>query len=437
MTPGTLFTRFPDVTRPGFSGFNHRILPGTGCHSQGGRPGFVALFQMNTTPEPTETELSHEERPHAKRSSSQLGSLALCPGFRPKQTKKTHWVTAQGNRGHAALDTGETDDLESTFEQRMVKLCEDYTAKLPPAAEQHEEIKVNTIEGRWGYTDRLRIRAEDTSVADLLDWKFVRQKEVVDAEINLQGKDYVVGIFEDARFCGLGTIHVHFVMPRLMSVTTATYTRDDVPRLKLEIFAVLRIARRTDSNFYKGADLNPHYDVCKYCGASGNCVALRRIYDGLARAYDPAGYGKLPPVPTETHASQIKDPVARGQLQVLASVAEDWAASVRHHNLSAALDNAALRPAGYDIDYAQGKRRVTNPAALVMVAKEFNLDITDLVDAATISWTKVERSIMDNAPRGTKAKVVGAFNQRLLELDAIERPEPHPKLVKSRPSPSS
>jgi len=384
-----------------------------------------------------EIKESHEERPHAERSSSQLGSLALCVGFRPRETKKTHWVTAQGNRGHAALDSGETEDLESTFEQRMVQLCNDYTARLPEAIAQVEEIKVTTIEGRWGYTDRLRIRKVDPTVADLLDWKFVRAKEVVDAEINLQGKDYVVGIFEDPQFSGVQTIHVHFVMPRLMKVTTASYIRADLPRLKLEIFAVLRRARRTDSNFYKGADLNPHYDACKYCGASGNCVALRLIYDKLARAYDPEGYGRLPAVPTETHASKIKDPVARGQLQLLASVAETWAASVRHHNLSAALDNEADRPAGYEIDYAAGKRQVTNPAALVMVAKEFGLDLTDLVDAATISWTKVERSIMDAAPRGQKAKVVNAFNQRLLELDAIERPEPTPKLVKSRPSKSS
>lgn len=378
-------------------------------------------------------QLSHEERPHAKRSSSQLGTLALCEGFRPKPTSKLHWVTAQGNRGHAALDTEDTTELESTFEQRMVALCEDYSARLPAAVTQFEEIKVTTIEGRWGYTDRLRIRAEDLTVADLLDWKFVRAKEVVDAEVNLQGKDYVVGIFEDARFSQLDTIHVHFVMPRLEKVTTATYTREDIPRLKLEIYAVLRTARRTDSVFYRGKTLSPHYDACKYCGASGNCVALRRIYDRLARAYDPDGYGRLPEIPTETHASKVKDPVARGQLQILASVCESWVASVRHHNLTAALDNASDTPAGYQIDYSAGKRRITNPAALVLAAKEFGLDLTDLVEAATLSWTRVEDVLRDKAPKGKKAHVVTAFNQRLLELDAVERPEPTPKLMKMRP----
>ncbi len=385
---------------------------------------------MITTPE---VQLSAEERPHAKRSSSQLGSLAICRGFRPRQTKKTHWVTAQGNRGHAALDTEDTSELQSDFEKQMVATCEEYTAKLPPAKVQVEEIKVSTIEGRWGYTDRLRIREEDDTVADLLDWKFVRAKEVTDAEINLQGKDYVVGIFEDSRFPGIQTIHVHFVMPRLLKVTTETYTRDDLPRLKLEIFAVLRIARGTDSSFYKGADLNPNYDVCKYCGAAGNCVALRLIYDKLARAYDPEGYGKLPPVPTETHASQIKDPVARAQLQTLASVAEDWAASVRHHNLEAALADAKNTPAGYVIDWAQGKRRITDPASLLLIAREFNLDTSDLVGAAALSWGKLEDALRNKAPHGTKTKVVSAFHQRLLELDAVERPEPSARLMRARP----
>lgn len=398
-------------------------------------------------PAPSAAE-EHAEREHAKRSSSQLGNLALCEGYTPKPTKKVHWVTAQGNRGHAALDSGDDEVLESDFEQRMKDLCESYSNQLPPAFEQLEEIKVHTIDGRWGYTDRLRLRTKDSfedpsgnrhaRVADLLDWKFVKAKVVADAEVNLQGKDYVVGIFEDDRFPLLETIHVHFVMPRFQSVTVGTFHRSDVPRLKLEIFSILRRARRTDNPFYKGETLTPHYDACKYCGRSGNCVALRRIADTLARAYDPTGYGRLPALPEETHASRVKDPGARAQLQLLASLMGEWSKSVQHHNLTASLENPENLPAGYELDWRKGKRSVTSAPGLMLAAREFGLSVDDLLDSASITWGRLEQALKDNAPRGKKKDVVEAFHQRLLELEAVERPEPTPTLRKCAPTaPSS
>ena len=43
--------------------------------------------------------------PAKERSASQQGALAVCPGYRPQAAgKRAHWVTEQGNRGHAALD---------------------------------------------------------------------------------------------------------------------------------------------------------------------------------------------------------------------------------------------------------------------------------------------------------------------------------------------
>jgi len=387
----------------------------------------------------TAPALSHAERPHAVRSSSQLGTLAVCEGFKPLNTEKLHWVTAQGNRGHAALDGGDDEILDTDFEQRMKDCCQRYSDSLPPASQVFEEIKVATIEGRWGYTDRLRLRENlgpgrgvliDPDTADLLDWKFVRVKEVTDAEINLQGKDYVVGIFEDPRFPSINTIHVHFVMPRFESVSTATFTRDDVPRLKLEIFAVLRRAKRSDSTSYRGLTLVPNYDACRYCGASGNCRALRGIADTIGRSYDPNNYGIHPPIPTETHASAVKDATSRAQLQKLAGLMEQWAKSVRHHNLTASLEDDKNLPEGYAVEWAKGRRFITSVDGLFVAAQEFGLTNGDLVEAATISWTKVEDKLRERAPRGTKQTVVTDFNQRLLELEAVDRPEPTPKLGK-------
>ena len=57
-------------------------------------------------------------------------------------------------------------------------------ATLTAGAEVLNELRIDTIEGRWGFCDRLVINPDNT--AHLFDWKFVRSKEVVDAEVNLQ-----------------------------------------------------------------------------------------------------------------------------------------------------------------------------------------------------------------------------------------------------------
>lgn len=378
---------------------------------------------------------NNQERPHAERSASSLGAHAMCPGYAPQRSARTHYVTAQGNRGHQSLETGDRENLESDFEERMVQLCEAYAARFTDLGSTvHDEIRVETIEGRWGYTDRLVINLDGT--AHLFDWKFVRSKEVVDAEHNLQGKDYVVGILEDARFSDIRELHVHFVMPRFTAVThtKVPFTRADLPRLKLEILAILARARATDTKRYRGATLRPSYDACRYCGNAGRCVALRKIADQLGRAYDPDGYGKRPAIPVQTHASQVTDPAAKGQLQELASLMETWSASVRHHNLSQALDNPEAVPAGYELSWEKARRQVTSPEGVLLVAREFGLDTPDLLESASLSWTKVEQRLKDKAARGYKGAVVQEFNDRLVELNAIHRPEPVPRLVRARPA---
>ncbi len=381
------------------------------------------------------TSATAAERPHAERSASQLGHLTLCPGYRPRNSDRTHWVTAQGTRGHEALESGETGDLESSFEERMVGICEAYASRFTiPGAEVLNELRVDTIEGRWGYCDRLVINPDDT--AHLLDWKFVRSKEVVDAEVNLQGKDYVVGILEDARFARIRAITVHFVMPRFekATFTREPFTRDQLPRLKLEIFAVLARARQTDGKRWRGSSLTPHYDACRFCGASASCVALRRIADQIGRAYDPEGYGKRPPIPEETHASLAESPDERAQLQELSTLMESWSQSVRYHNLSAALEDLGNLPTGYVLDYPKGRRQVSDAQRLLDIATEFGLTAQDLIDAASVSWTKLEQMLRDRAGKGDKGRQVASFNSRLEETCAVTRSDPSPRLARVRPA---
>jgi hypothetical protein len=385
-------------------------------------------------PEATVTHSEHVERPHAERSASQLGSLALCPGFRPDKNGKVHWVTAQGLRGHVALDEGDEGGLQSSFEERLVRLCQRYEENLPEAAVEYREIKLVTIERRWGYVDLTRIRKalleNGRKIADLVDYKFVKAKEVADAEINLQGKDYVVGMFDDERFVDVDEIHVHFLMPRFGTVTTAVFRRGDVPALKLEIISVLTQAKRTDTKRFRGATLTPHFDVCRFCGAKASCRALRKIADEIARKYDPEGYGRLPPLPENTHASEITDPKVLGQLRMLSTVMDSWAKAVQHHTLAGALDGNI--PEGYAIDYRKGRRKLANPAGLLVAGMKFGLTTQDILDAADISFPQLEQKVKDAAPRGKKDFTANAFLDACRDLDVFESNPETPSLVRRK-----
>ena len=77
---------------------------------------------------------------------------------------------------------------------------------------------------------------------------------------------------------------------------------------------------------------------------------------------------------------------------------------------------------------------MTSAEGLLLAAQEFGISPQDLIDAASLSWTKVEETLRSRAARGEKAEIVASFSQRLVELDAVERPDPTPKLVRARPA---
>lgn len=380
-------------------------------------------------------QAENAERPHAARSASQLKSLALCPGFKPdrKPKKEQHWVTQQGIRGHHALEVGDMSELQSDHEVKLAQMCEDYCATLPPAREVVKEPMIPTIEERWGYADQLRFREQICSltnlwVVDLIDYKFVKVKAPEDAEINLQGMDYVVGIFDKYQY--VGTVHVHFLAPRFGTVTTATFYRSDLPRLKLEIFAILTQAKRTDKKRIAASLLRPHYETCRFCGFAARCKAIGKIADTVYQRYVAEGAATpLPEVPANVHASEATEPQVLGRLKTLSTVLKTWSAAVDHHTLSKALDEGIIA-SGFEIGFRKGKRRITLPLTLLTIGPKFGLDMSDIVESANLSAKKLEDAVMAKAPRGTKKHKKAEFLDALRDADAMDRGDEAPTLVR-------
>lgn len=369
----------------------------------------------------------HEERPHAERSASQLPSIAICAGYKPQPKKagEAHWVTQQGIRGHKALERGDNDELHSEHEEKLVQMVRDYEATLPSAVREQTETRIETIEGRWGYADKLRFRRRGDprfQEIDLIDYKFVKVKEVKDAEFNLQGKDYVIGIFD--KYADADKVHVHFPMPRFGTVTTATFTRDQLPRLKLEVLSLLAAARRTDQRRVPASLLNPTYDICRFCGRLATCSAVRKIYVEATSKYSAE---PLPAVPANVHASEAKDPKVLGALKTLAVVGESWAKAVTHHVTNAALDDGAVAE-GYEVAFRKGTRRVLNAYAVFEVARKHGLELSDFVECSDISIKQLEDLVMAKAKRGKKKDAKALFLDALRDAGAIDRREDSPFL---------
>lgn len=371
-----------------------------------------------------------EDRPHAERSASQLGHLALCAGYLPARgTKRTHWVTAQGLRGHAALEDAEgLDELQTQSEEDMVALCEQYVAPIRARSQvELSEIRVNTIEGRWGYIDKLFFSGTHI---DLVDWKFVRKAEPKDAEINLQGKDYLVGVLDDPQFVNAETVTVHFVAPRFNSVTTATFNRSDLPRIRLEILAVLALAKATDRGRASQIRFTPEFDTCRYCGRLATCPAVTTIAKKVGEAYTGV---RLPLVPADVHSSNAKDLTHLGHLKMLADILRPWVDSVDAHTAQTAKYDGLIAE-GYELAYRKGQRKVINPDALLATAAHFGVTKEDIVSSAKVSIPALEKIVMAKAPKGFKAIKRTEFINALRDADAFERLEDTPFLQKIQPT---
>jgi hypothetical protein len=369
------------------------------------------------------------ERPHAERSASQLKSLALCPGYKPDNSpkKEVHWVTQQGIRGHDALERDDTGELQSSYEERLVQACDDYCATITPAGwTVLKEQKVDTIEGRWGYFDRL-IVSPDGKKAHLVDFKFVKVKKPEDASLALQGKDYVWGLFKARP--DLDEIKVHFIAPRFNFVTFHTFTRADLPQIELEIFSILVQARKTDRKRASSKLFRPHYETCRFCGRKATCPALAKIASTVASRYLAEGAQPLPDVPLNVHASEADDPKVLGALKTIATVLDPWVAAVNHHLMTKVLEEGK-KVEGYKVGYRKGLRTITNPLALLTIGPKFGVQMSDVLESSKVSVAKLEDVVMAHAPRGEKERTKFAFLDALRDADALTRGEDTAILVR-------
>ena len=151
---------------------------------------------------------------HHEFSPSQLAYREACPGWKPDEGPQSIQA-AEGTMMHKALETGKTEGL--TEEQtRCVNLVSDLFSSLKEElvvggdqCEVHQEIRLGIMDMTFGTADLVLVCGAHAKIGDAkFGWTAVE-----DAETNLQGWAYAIGVYE--KFPQVDHIEVVFAQPRL------------------------------------------------------------------------------------------------------------------------------------------------------------------------------------------------------------------------------
>jgi hypothetical protein len=344
-----------------------------------------------------------EDRPHAEHSPSSLALKEVCPGYRSDSTPSA--ASEEGTRCHLALETGNDEGLDDE-QLQVVGMCRDYAAGVEADARVHgdvtilREVKLEIAGGlTFGTSDLVMVSAKGTA-ADLTDFKFGRNP-VADAEDNVQMQCYALGLLE--KFPDVQTVNVHILLPRRDEVSVATYTRADIPRLRLRIETIIARASLPEP------ELHPT-DGCLYCRNKATCHALHKHALKLA-----SGYSDELVLPEQVHASHIFDPAMMARALQVARVMEKWCESVRHHALKMRLSGVEIP--GHELRTRSGTRKINDALAAWGVVRD-RVEPDRFIACCEVSLTKLEETVAATAPRGGKAKAKQALCESLAAVGA-------------------
>lgn len=382
-----------------------------------GSPTEPPVIDVDVVLVPSETP---EERPHAKRSPSQLKMFDKCPRYLPNN--ETNPMAERGTAMHLAMETDSwahiTDPEEIGLLRKTQGFIDAVKRKNGSPDEDHREIRLImdlNLPQEWqpedrdvfGTCDRFMVYG---NFAIMADYKF-GYRMVDNPKDNRQSHAYVLGAFD--RFPGIFSITFFFLIPRQDAVLHHTFTRADIPRLRQELRGI--IVRSVDPN----SPHKPASDLCEFClrNLTGNCPAIFAKGRELAMKYD--GGLELPDI---LHGSEIKDPAMMAQALLLAPILEKWAEGVRR----AAKDMVTgqkLEIPGYRLAVQPGPREIVAPKKAYEKVKHI-LTPEEFAACTDVSVTKLFEAIRSKAPKGKKKELAESVEDALLDAGLLERGNP-------------
>lgn len=323
---------------------------------------------------------------------SRLKNKELSPRFVEDPNREAHPITEEGILMHAALETG--DDSKLNEDQReLVGRCrswlQQHQAKFPVAQRELTlEIMPGTISP--GRADLVLLTNEGLD-AMLVDFKFgLKLQEPT--ETNPAAQAYALGIFR--RFERVRSVDIAYLYPRLGTVDTHRYLREDCHRIETRMAAIeARVAEAERTGV-----CSPNEETCKYCGLNQKVAQLQQE----VKSYDP---------------SLIRDPATMRDALAVASVLEKWCSSVKYH--AGKLREEGVSVPGYEWSARSGRRTITNPTLAYEALKDV-ISLEQFLGAVEVRITPLMDAVKENAPNRKKKEAAQRVEDLLRDRGLLE-----------------
>ena len=243
---------------------------------------------------------------------------------------------------------------------------------------------------------------------DLIDFKFGRNP-VDDADINIQGQAYLLGVMD--KYPDMETATVHFLLPRRDEVLKHDYTRADMEEIRLRLMIVVEKATT------EAVALNPNTEGCRFCSKRISCPALTDKLFPLAKKYLAESEDFELEFLDKYDPAKVDDPFIIGKMKNVAQVLDKWSDAVSKQALKVAVEDGEQIP-GYDVFYRKATQSV--PVGQAVDALKNQMSEQEILDACTTSIRALGKVASDKAKRGKKAMARADVEAALLREGVIQ-----------------
>lgn len=361
----------------------------------------------------TPTIVQHTDpttRPHAEFSPSALKNFEACPAYRGRSGSNP--IAEAGTRIHTAVEKEDPSLLHDETEQLLAKWCLDFLyeqrgdrARTSDLIASHQEIWMemplgdHSTSGTCDLLDIYQARGTTVKKGVMYDWK-TGFGAVEDAEYNTQIWAYTYGVFE--KFPELTELAFFLVLPRRQEISYATFTREDIPRIKLRLSTIIARAKLA-------TEYSPTEGVCDYCAKQGSCTALaeKALVIGQKSGFDVPSSISLDGTPQD-----------RSKLLKLANILQGWCEETKKELLRQALEEGAEIP-GFRLDQRRTPRSIAEPLMGYEAVKEL-VSLEEFLLACTrVSVPTLEKFVSERAPKGKKAEAKQHLEDVLRDKGAL------------------
>jgi len=273
----------------------------------------------------------------------------------------------------------------------------------------------------FGTVDRVIIKGDHV---DLVDFKF-GVGEIDDADMNIQGQAYLLGVMD--KFPELQTATVHFLIPRRDEVLTHDYTRADMEDIRLRINMIVEKAE------LENAEAIPNTEGCRYCKHKLSCPALSdkmlplaKKYSASVEDFEMSLWGNYSP-------EKVDDPMVLSKMLNVAQVVDKWQAAAKKQALKLAVEEGAEIP-GYDLHYRNASMGIED-AQEAFDAVSHIMSPDDFMGACKVSVSALAKKYAEKLERGEKKNARAVIELSLEEAEVLPPEEDRdrsPYLRKSR-----